>query len=73
VGLLCECTACGHKQIVGIIENGRSGFLDPNAVCRKCGAECTLGEPRARVELNHVPPRAADIARGHELAERYGW
>lgn len=31
-----ECHNCGHVQLVGIIENGRSGYPNPKARCRRC-------------------------------------
>ena len=33
-----ECSDCQHVQIVGVIDNGRSGYADPHAVCEGCGS-----------------------------------
>jgi hypothetical protein len=38
VGRAYECSACEHVQVVGVIDNGRSGFADPSARCGLCGA-----------------------------------
>lgn len=40
-----ECHHCGHIQLVGLIENGRSGFPDPRARCEKCKRRGTFYYP----------------------------
>lgn len=32
-----ECSGCGHIQSVGVAANGRSGYVDPETECEKCG------------------------------------
>lgn len=33
-----ECSKCQHVQVVGVIDNGRSGYANPHAKCDGCGA-----------------------------------
>lgn len=37
MGRSYECSVCEHVQVVGVVENGLSGFADPQAVCGACG------------------------------------
>jgi hypothetical protein len=33
-----ECSECWLVQMVGVIDNGLSGYADPHVVCKGCGA-----------------------------------
>lgn len=33
-----ECSECEHAQLVGVVDNGLSGYADPRVACENCGA-----------------------------------
>lgn len=37
MALRLECSNCLHVQLVGLIDNGLSGFPDPHSRCEGCG------------------------------------
>lgn len=37
MGRTYECSECLHVQLVSVIDNGLSGFADPNTKCENCG------------------------------------
>lgn len=57
-----ECENCEHVQLVGVIDNGLSGFADPDARCEGCG---NVGSfffgPGAAARIRHIGATMVEV------------
>lgn len=62
MALMLTCEHCGNQQLVSMVFNGRSHFVNPHEKCGGCGTRGGFGVPGADADspIREAVGKAAD-------------